>query len=96
MNKERQNLIIEDYGTEFTFEKSKSNINISFNRVTFINARFLIKGKDGKEFPFDYQPTETTAGHDLLRTKDSICLKSKDFFYFHVDHLSGYEFNKTL
>ena len=67
-----------------------------FNRVTFINARFMIKGKDGKEFPFDYQPTETTAGHDLLRTKDSICLKSKDFFYFHVDHLSGYEFNKTL
>ena len=67
-----------------------------FKRVTFINARFMIKGKDGKEFPFDYQPTETTAGHDLLRTKDSICLKSKDFFYFHVDHLSGYEFNKTL
>ena len=42
MNKERQNLIIEDYGTEFTFEKSKSNINISFNRVTFIFFVFLI------------------------------------------------------
>ena len=67
-----------------------------FNRVTFINARFMIKAADGKEYPFDYQPTETTAGHDLLRTENSICLKSRDFFYFHVDHLSGYEFNKTL
>ena len=66
-----------------------------FKRVTFIDARFTIK-KDGKEFPFDYQPTETTAGHDLLRTENSICLKSRDFFYFHVDHLSGYEFNKKL
>ena len=66
-----------------------------FKRVTFIDAHFIIK-KDGKEFPFDYQPTETTAGHDLLRTENSICLKSRDFFYFHVDHLSGYEFNKKL
>ena len=67
-----------------------------FNRVTFINSRFMIKGRNGIEFPYDYQPTETTAGHDLLRTQDSICLKSRDFFHFHVDHLSGYEFNKTL
>ena len=67
-----------------------------FNRVKFIDARFMIKGKDGIEFPFDYQPTETTAGHDLLRTNSAICLKSRDFFYFHVDHLSGYEFNKKL
>ena len=67
-----------------------------FNRVTFINSRFMIKGRNGIEFPYDYQPTETTAGHDLLRTQNSICLKSRDFFYFHVDHLSGYEFNKTL
>ena len=66
-----------------------------FNRVKFMDARFIIK-KDGQPFPFDYQPTETTAGHDLLRTENSICLKSKDFFYFHVDHLSGYEFNKKL
>ena len=67
-----------------------------FNRVTFINSRFMIKGRNGIEFPYDYQPTETPAGHDLLRTQNSICLKSRDFFYFHVDHLSGYEFNKTL
>ena len=44
----------------------------------------------------DFQPTEQTGGHDLFRTKDSICLKSKDFFFFHVDHLSGYEFNKKI
>ena len=67
-----------------------------FNRVTFINSRFMIKGRNGIEFPYYYQATETTAGHDLLRTQNSICLKSRDFFYFHVDHLSGYEFNKTL
>ena len=67
-----------------------------FNRVTFIDSKFELKTPDGQPFSVEYQPTETTAGHDLLRTKDSICLKSRDFFYFHVDHLSGYEWNKTL
>ena len=67
-----------------------------FNRVTFIDSRFELKAPDGQPFIENYQPTETTAGHDLLRTEDSICLKSRDFFYFHVDHLSGYEWNKTL
>ena len=66
-----------------------------FNRVKFIDAQFEFV-KDGKPFYVTFQPTETTAGHDLLRTKDAICLKSKKFFYFHVDHLSGYEFNKKL
>ena len=65
------------------------------NRVTFIDAKFEFT-KDGLPYSVDYQPTETTAGHDLLRTEDAICLKSRDFFYFHVDHLSGYEFNKKL
>jgi len=66
-----------------------------FNRVKFMDAKFKFTHK-GKEYDIEYQPTETTAGHDLLRTEKSICLKSKDFFYFHVDHLSGYEFNKKL
>ena len=44
----------------------------------------------------DFQPTEQTGGHDLFRTKDSVCIKSKDLFLFHVDHLSGYEFNKKM
>jgi len=66
-----------------------------FNRVNFIDARFEFI-KNGKSFHIEYQPTETTAGHDLLRTEDAICLKSRDFFYFHVDHLSGYEWNKKL
>jgi len=66
-----------------------------FNRVDFIDARFEFM-REGKPFFIEYQPTETTAGHDLLRTEDAICLKSRDFFYFHVDHLSGYEFNKKL
>ena len=66
-----------------------------FNRVNFIDARFEFI-KNGKSFHIEYQPTETTAGHDLLRTNEAICLKSRDFFYFHVDHLSGYEWNKKL
>ena len=66
-----------------------------FNRVKFMDAKFKFTHK-GKKYDIEYQPTETTAGHDLLRTEKSICLKSKDFFYFHVDHLSGYEFNKKL
>lgn len=44
----------------------------------------------------DFQPTEQTGGHDLFRMEDSVCIKSKDFFFFHVDHLSGYEFNKKM
>ena len=66
-----------------------------FNRVKFMDAKFKFI-HEGKKYDIEYQPTETTAGHDLLRTEKSICLKSKDFFYFHVDHLSGYEFNKKL
>ena len=71
-----------------------------FMRVRFIDARFKLihRGPNGQrmEEVVEYQPTETTAGHDLLRTPDSVCLKSKNFFYFHVDHLSGYEFNKNI
>ena len=66
-----------------------------FNRVKFMDAKFKFT-HEGKKYDIEYQPTETTAGHDLLRAPKSICLKSKDFFYFHVDHLSGYEFNKKL
>ena len=44
----------------------------------------------------DFQPTEQIGGHCLLRAENAKCLKSKDFFRFHVDHLSGYEFNKNL
>tara|TARA_R100000315_G_scaffold62084_1_gene42231 strand:+ start:229 stop:1152 length:924 start_codon:yes stop_codon:yes gene_type:complete len=69
-----------------------------FLRVKFIDARFKLvhRGPNGQtmEEIIEFQPTETTAGHDLLRTPNSVCLKSKNFFYFHVDHLSGYEFNK--
>jgi len=66
-----------------------------FKRVEFIDARYNVM-QDGKAGVVEFQPTEQTAGHDLLRAPDSVCLKSKDFFYFHVDHLSGYEFNKNL
>ena len=62
-------------------------------------AAYFVSKKLFKSIYFnavEFQPTEQTAGHDLLRHDKSICLKSKDLFYFHVDHLSGYEFNKNL
>lgn len=44
-----------------------------------------------------YQPTETSAGHNLLYHPDSKCIKALDFYEFYVDHLSGFEFNtRTL
>ena len=66
-----------------------------FKRVEFTDSKLKVNN-DGKVGVINFQPTETTAGHDLLRTSNSVCLKSKDLFYFHVDHLSGYEFNKKL
>jgi len=36
------NLILEDYEIKFSYKKSKSNLNISFNRVAFIFFVFLI------------------------------------------------------
>ena len=40
--KNETNLTLEDYKSEFIYEKSKSNLNISFNRVAFIFFVFLI------------------------------------------------------
>ncbi len=36
-----QNLVLEDYENEFFYEKSKSNLNITFNRIAFIFFIFL-------------------------------------------------------
>ena len=38
----RVNLILEDYDSEFSYKQSKSNLNISFNRVAFIFFIFFI------------------------------------------------------
>ncbi len=38
----RTNLILEDYDSEFSYKKSKSNLNISFNRIAFIFFIFFI------------------------------------------------------
>ena len=38
------NLILEDYEIKFSYKKSKSNLNISFNRVAFIFfVEFFVK-----------------------------------------------------
>ena len=37
MNKKNnENIVLEDYEIEFSYKKSKSNLNIQFNRIAFI------------------------------------------------------------
>ena len=37
MNKQsNENIVLEEFENEFSFEKSKSNLNIQFNRIAFI------------------------------------------------------------
>ena len=33
---QNKNIVLEEYKNEFSFKKSKSNLNIEFNRVAFI------------------------------------------------------------
>ncbi len=42
MKKNNLNIILEDQKNDFTYEKSKSNLNISFNRISFIFFIFFI------------------------------------------------------
>ncbi len=42
MDNKKTNLTLEDYESEFSYTKSKNDINISFNRVAFIFFIFLI------------------------------------------------------
>ena len=37
-----ENLILEDFENEFSYEKNKSNLNITFNSIAFIFFVFLI------------------------------------------------------
>ena len=42
INKKEPRIIIEDQHNDFLYEKSKSNLNISFNRISFIFFVFFI------------------------------------------------------
>ena len=42
MSKKNDKLILEDYEAEFSYNKSKSNLKISFNRIAFIFFIFFI------------------------------------------------------
>tara|TARA_R110000824_G_scaffold80978_2_gene203430 strand:- start:1569 stop:2492 length:924 start_codon:yes stop_codon:yes gene_type:complete len=53
-----------------------------FKRVSYVDS--------------EWQPTEHTAGHDILAHPASISVKSIDNKEFFTDHLSGYDFNKKL
>ena len=39
--KNNENIILEEYENEFSYKKSKSNLNIEFNRIAFIFFIFL-------------------------------------------------------
>ena len=41
-NNNNSNLVLEEYESEFSYQKPKSNLIISFNRVAFIFFVFLI------------------------------------------------------
>ena len=42
MNDKKNNVILEEYENEFSYKKSKTNLNIEFNRIAFIFFIFLI------------------------------------------------------
>jgi len=42
MNDKKNNIILEEYENEFTYKKSKTNLNIEFNRIAFIFFVFLV------------------------------------------------------
>ena len=42
MNNKKNNVILEEYENEFSYKKSKTNLNIEFNRIAFIFFIFLV------------------------------------------------------
>jgi len=42
MSDKKNNLILEEYENEFSYKKSKTNLNIEFNRIAFIFFVFLV------------------------------------------------------
>ena len=42
MSNNKKSLILEEYENEFSYKKSKTNLNIEFNRIAFIFFIFLI------------------------------------------------------
>ena len=42
MNEKKNNVILEEYDNEFSYERSKTNLNIEFNRIAFIFFVFFV------------------------------------------------------
>jgi cell division protein FtsI (penicillin-binding protein 3) len=42
MNDKKNNIILEEYENSFSYKKSKTNLNIEFNRIAFIFFVFLM------------------------------------------------------
>ena len=42
MNDKQNNIFLEEYENEFSYKKSKTNLNIEFNRIAFIFFIFLV------------------------------------------------------
>ena len=41
-NKNKEDLLIEEYDSKFSYQTKKTNLNISFNRIAFIFFVFVI------------------------------------------------------
>ena len=42
MSDKKNNVILEEYENEFSYKKSKTNLNVEFNRIAFIFFLFLV------------------------------------------------------
>ena len=42
MKNKKNNVFLEEYENEFSYKKSKTNLNIEFNRIAFIFFIFLV------------------------------------------------------
>ena len=42
MKDKKNNIFLEEYENEFSYKKSKTNLNIEFNRIAFIFFIFLV------------------------------------------------------
>ena len=42
MSEKKNNFILEEYENKFSYKKSKTNLNIEFNRIAFIFFIFLV------------------------------------------------------
>ena len=94
-NEERYDWFYNKYGNQsYNSHLYSNSINDEAYGAAYLCRMELFKRVNFRDSA--WQPTEHTAGHDLLATDGALCLKTIDYYDFHIDHLSGYDFNKKL